>query len=161
MSKNRTFSYLCFLEKSSQKILFFDILHKKRMIFRPENWSFKRLKKSTFSKRVSPKIVFFFSHLCFCCTNYVRKDRFLIFWIKKNQFSTSNWSFKKSKKSTLSKGDNPWFLFKNRTFLIYFFFGENNSVKTFFLIFWIEKKWFLDQKIKDVKSAKNDIFLKG
>ena len=36
LSKNRNFSYLYFLEKSSQKILFFDILEKNRIIFRQE-----------------------------------------------------------------------------------------------------------------------------
>ena len=126
------------------------------MIFRPENWSFKGLKISTFSKRVSlcflSKNRFFCSSVFFFCT----------FWIKKNDFLTRNWSFKKSKKSTFYKGDNLWFLFKNQTFSNLFFLGENNSAKTFlFDTLDRKKKGFLDQKIEDVKRAKNDIFLRG
>ena len=96
------------------------------MIFRPENWSFKGLKISTFSKRVS--LCFLSKNRFFCSSVFFF---FCTFWIKKNDFLTRNWSFKKSKKSTFYKGDNLWFLFKNQTFSNLFFLGENNSAKTF------------------------------
>ena len=128
MSKNRTFYYLCFLEKSGQKILFFDILDKKEWFLDQKIEVLKGLVQKSF---------LFLSHLCFFAQIMSEKIVFLIFWIKKIEISTRNCS---SKKSTLSKGDNPWFLFKNQTFLIYFFFGENNSVKTFFFFFILDRK---------------------
>ena len=137
MSKNRTFYYLCFLEKSGQKILFFDILDKKELLLDQKIEVLKGLKNRHFLKGLVQKSFFFLSHLCFFAQIMSEKIVFLIFWIKKIEISTRNWS---SKKSTLSKGDNPWFLFKNQTFLINFFFGENNSVKTFVFFFILDRK---------------------
>ena len=78
---------------------------------------------------------------------------------KRMVFRRENWSFKKCKTSTFSKGDNPWFLFKNQTFS-HIFFGRKHVIKDFFFIL-DRKEWFLDQTIEVVKSAKNRHFPEG
>ena len=46
-------------------------------------------------------------------------------------------------------------------FFLFIFLWIKQVGKDHFLILWIEKKWFLDQKIELLKSSKNDIFLRG
>ena len=96
-----------FLKKSSQKILFFDILDKRELFL---DQQYKVLKSS--------------------------------------------------KQRDFPKGIIHGFCPNIKLFLL-FFLGEKKFVKTIFLILWIEKNGFLDQKIELLKSAKHRHFPKG
>ena len=52
LAKNRNISYLCFLEKSSQKILFFDILDKKELFLDLQYKVLKSAKQRDFPKGI-------------------------------------------------------------------------------------------------------------
>ena len=65
-----------------------------------------------------------------------------------------------SKKSTFCKGVSPWFLSKNRPFLISSLLNKK-AWKKHFLIFWIEKKVFWTSKVKFSQSRKKSTFCKG
>ena len=57
LSKNRTFSYRCFLQKLCQKRLFLDILNRKQSFLDQKIEILTRTTKSTFFKGVSPWIL--------------------------------------------------------------------------------------------------------
>ena len=57
LSKNRTFSYRCFLQKLCQKRSFFDIYERKQSFLDQKIEVLKRAKKRTFSKGVSAWIL--------------------------------------------------------------------------------------------------------
>ena len=56
LSKNRTFSYRCFLQKLCQKRLFLDILNRKQSFLDQKIEILTKTKKWTFLKGVSPWI---------------------------------------------------------------------------------------------------------
>ena len=74
--------------------------------------------------------------------------------------SGKNWSFKKSQKLTLSKGVNPWILYKNRNFS-YGCFSQKLCQKRSFFDILDRKQSFWDQKMEVLTRAKKFTFLKG
>ena len=69
-------------------------------------------------------------------------------------------------KSKFSKGVCPWILSKIELFIMYYVFfwgggGANQARKDCFLVFWIKKESFLDQKKKVLKKYKKSKFSKG
>ena len=81
LSKNRTFSYRCFLQKLCQKRSFFDILERKQS-FVDQNIEVLTRAKNGFCPKIELSLIAVFHR------NYVRKDRFLIFLIQKKRFKT-------------------------------------------------------------------------
>ena len=84
--------------------------------------------------------------------NQARKDRFLIFWIKKCFLDMKKEVLKKSNKWKFSKGVSPWIFSKNRAFchVLCFFGAANQARKNSFLVFWIKfskgaSLWFLSK----------------
>ena len=78
----------------------------------------------------------------------MRKDRFLIFSIKKKAFSTRKRKFEKVQKNRFfSQGVSPWFLSKNRSFY-HLCFWANQARQDHFLIFWIKKHAIKTRKRK-------------
>ena len=90
LSKNRTFSYRCFLQKLCQKRSFFDILERKQsfvdqnieVLTRAKNGHFLQGLVHGFCPKIELSLIAVFHR------NYVRKDRFLIFLIQKKRFKT-------------------------------------------------------------------------
>ena len=68
--------------------------------------------------------------------------------------------FKKSEKSTFSKGVSPWFLWKNRMFSHWYFLGKL-SQKRFFFDILDGRECFLDQKSEIFKKSEKSKFSKG
>ena len=134
------------------------------MLFRPEKWSSKKVKKYWhFAKGLvhgfCQKIDRFL--ICCFCAKKARKKHSLIFWIDNNAFGTSKVKLSQSrKKSTFSKGVSPCFLSKNRPFSDMFCLAKKGR-KKHFLIFWIENKVFWTPKVKFSQSRKKRHFANG
>ena len=93
--------------------------------------------------------------------NQERKDRFLIFSIKKNAFQTRKMEFQKSLKNRLfAKGLVHCFCQKIDFFIIYVF-CENLARKDRVLMFWIKRNAFQTGKKKLLKSPKSRNFPNG
>ena len=90
----------------------------------------------------------------------VCKDYFLILWIEKNGFLNQKIELLKSAKHWhFPKGIVHGFCPNIKFFLIYIFWEKTSQERSFDIL--DRKEWFLDQKIEVLKSAKNDIFLRG
>ena len=80
------FFLLCFLEKSSQKILFFDILDKKEWFLDQKNKGFKSAKHRHFPKGIIHGFCPYIRLSLIYFLGENKLDRFMIFQIKKNDF---------------------------------------------------------------------------
>ena len=145
VKKSTFFWYVSFIAKS-HKVLFFDILDKKKRSLDLKSEVLTKVEKNRYFAKglvhgFCQKIDLFL--ICFFSTQKARKKHSLIFWIGKNAFWTSIVKFYQSrKKSTFSKAISPWFLSKSRRFFHLFFFWAKKARKKDFLIFWIEKNTF-------------------
>ena len=134
------------------------------MIFRPENWSSIKCQKQHFSERLvhgfCPKIELFSFGFFWCYK--LRQKRFLFLYSSQTRMIVDQKVnvLKGAKNRHFPKGIIHGFCPKIILFIIYLFW-DKTSRKDHFLILWIEKKWFLDQKIELLKSSKNGIFLRG
>ena len=101
LSKNRSFSYRCFLEKLCQKRTFFDILDRKQSFLDQKIEVSIRAQKWTFFKGVSPWIVSrnrTFSYRRFS-QKFYQKKTFLILWKENNDFKWNKLNFEKGPKN--------------------------------------------------------------
>ena len=99
--KNRIFSHGCFLDKLSQKRLFFDFPDRKECFLNQKSKVFKKAKKSKFFKGVSACFLSknpIFS-LCIFWTNQPKNDHFFNILYRKEWFlNQKSEVLKKSKK---------------------------------------------------------------
>ena len=150
VKKSTFFSYVFFWAKKSHKQTFFDILDRKRMLFRPQKKTSKKLYQNRhFAKGLvhgfCQKIDLFL--ICFFFSKKAIKKYFLKFWIEKKVLWTSKVKFLQSrKKSSFCKQVSPWFLSKNRPFSHMFFFWAKKSQKETFFDILNRKQCFLDHK---------------
>ena len=73
---------------------------------------------------------------------------------KSNFLGYKNKKFKKSKNSHFSKGDNPWFWWKNSHFFNFFFLGTIGQENAFYdILEW--KNAFPRYKNKKLKMSRN------
>ena len=120
----------------------------------PQNWIFHRGQSLFLSKnRAFYDVVF--------QAPQSKKECFLIFWIENNTFQIIKGKFlKMSEKIGFFKGVSPCFCQKTELSTMWYFQG-NQGREDWFLIFWIEKKYFLAQKSKvSIMCKKNRNFLK-
>ena len=145
LSKNRPFSYKFFFWAKCKKEIFFDTLDSKEYFLDLKSEVLAKLKKSTFSKGVSPWFLSKnrpFSDM-FCLAKKARKKHFLIFWIENKVFWTPKVKFSQSrKKRHFANGLVHGFCQKTDLFLICFFFEQTKAIKKHFLILWIEENAF-------------------
>ena len=130
------------------------------MLFRPEKGTFKKSKKSNFSKWVSPWSLSknrAFYHLSIFAIQ-AREGRFLTFWIKKLCFlGQKKEVLKMTKKLKFSKGQ---FLSKNQTFYHLCFLDKSSHKKSFFKISCRKRMFFETRKRKFSESLTNGSFSK-
>ena len=137
VKKSTFFSYVFFWAKKSHKQTFFDILDRKRMLFKPQKKTSKKLYQNRhFAKGLvhgfCQKIDLFL--ICFFFSKRAIKKYFLIFWIEKKVLWTSKVKFLQSRKqSSFCKRVSPWFLSKNRPFSHMFFLSKKKPERN---IFW-------------------------
>ena len=134
------------------------------MLFRPEKGTFKKSKKSNFSKGVSPWSLSknrAFYHLSIFAIQ-AREDRFLTFWIKKLCFLDQKKEvLKMTKKLKFSKGVSPQFLSKNQTFYHLCFLDKSSHKKSFLKKSCRKRMLFETRKRKFSESLTNGSFSKG
>ena len=153
LSKNRTFPYWSLSQKSYQKRSLL-ILWKEKNDFKIKKLNFKKGQKlDIFQRGQSMDFVQKSNFLLslFFHRNYVRKDRFSIFWIPKKSFLDQTIEFlTRAKKWTFFKGVSPWIMFKNRAFS-YSCFSQKSCQKRSFFNILERKQSFLDQKTRAKK----------
>ena len=112
-----------FLSKKKQKQTVFDILDRKESVLDLKSEILKKSRKSTFCKGVS---LWFlsknrpFSYMFFLSKKSQKETFFDILGRKESFLDLRSEVVTKSRKSTFCKGVSPWFLSKNRPFLICF-----------------------------------------
>ena len=119
------FSYVFFLDKKSQKQTFFDILDRKeekRMLFRPQKKSSKKLLKIDILVHGFCQKIDVFPHFFFLTKKSQEEIFFDILDRKECFLDLKSEVLTKSKTSKFCKGVSPWFLLKKNIFVICFFF---------------------------------------
>ena len=118
------FFQLFFLGDIGQENVFCDILERKNVFLGHVNNKFKTSNNWHFSKGVNPRFWSKHTHFSnfFFFGNIGQENVFYDILERKNAFlGYKNKKFKKSRISHFSKGDKPWFLFKNGLFSTFFF----------------------------------------
>ena len=138
----------------------FDILNKKECLL-DQKWSFQKNPKNRLFPKVHcfcQKIELFINYVFWA--NLARKDRFLIFWTKRNAFQIGKGTFQKSKKIEFFQRGQSMVFVEKSNFLSSLFFCKSSPTRSLLDI--LDKKvCFLDQKKEVLKMTKKLKFSKG
>ena len=165
LSKYRAFYHVGFLGKPMQTTFFFNILDRKKKLFRAEKLTLKKCVKNLhflmgLVHGSCQKMELF--TMCAFLANQGRKDHFFnIFWIERNCFQTRKVKFQKRANNRILKMGQSMVFVKKLSFLPCGIFRQTKAEKIVFSIFWIEKNTFQRRKENFQKWVKNQNFFEG